>query len=266
MYDRFTDRSRWVMQCANQEAQRFHHEYIGTEHVLLALVKESAGVAARALQKLGVSAEQVEAETLKIVERGPSSWSVVGKLPNTPRVKKVIEYALDEARLLQHGQVGTEHLMLGILRDKDCVAALVLTYLVLPFSQVRQEVLSLLDRPPVSECAVADIPIVLGARVEEPEGANARSYDLHLPVGETPQIADRVARRLMELIAGPVLLTRAPMQSLSRDGKRTSVVVVHFVTDATEESRSLVMRIKAELMAELSLDHLLVVETEVRRL
>src|SRR6516225_5408223 len=97
MYERFTDRARKVMQLANQEAQRFNHEYIGTEHLLLGLVKEGSGVAGIALKNLGIDLEKVRSEVEKIVQKGPDAV-LVGKLPMTPRAKKVIEYSIEEAR------------------------------------------------------------------------------------------------------------------------------------------------------------------------
>ena len=109
MYERFTDRARKVMQLANQEAQRFNHEYIGTEHILLGLVKEGSGVAANVLKNLDVDLRKIRIEVEKIVQSGPDMVTM-GKLPQTPRAKKVIEYAMEEARNLNHNYVGTEHL------------------------------------------------------------------------------------------------------------------------------------------------------------
>ena len=145
MYERFTDRSRKVMQLANQEAQRFRHEYIGTEHILLGLVKEGSGVAANVLKNLDIDLRKVRLEVEKIVMHGPDADQVVmGRLPHTPRTKKVVEYAIDEARTLNHNYVGTEHLLLGLLREQEGVAAQVLMNLGLKLQDVRQEVLNLL--------------------------------------------------------------------------------------------------------------------------
>jgi len=143
MYERFTDRARKVMQLANQEAQRFNHEYIGTEHVLLGLVKEGSGVAANVLKNLDVDLRRIRAEVEKIVQSGPDMVTM-GKLPQTPRAKKVIEYAMEEARNLNHNYVGTEHLLLGLLRESEGVAAQVLMNLGLKLEDVREEVLNLL--------------------------------------------------------------------------------------------------------------------------
>ncbi|AMV17523.1 ATP-dependent Clp protease ATP-binding subunit [Planctomyces sp. SH-PL14] len=143
MYERFTDRARKVMQLANQEAQRFNHEYIGTEHILLGLVKEGSGVAANVLKNLDVDLRKIRLEVEKIVQSGPDILAI-GKLPQTPRAKKVIEYAMEEARNLNHNYVGTEHLLLGLLREQEGVAAQVLMNLGLKLEDVREEVLNLL--------------------------------------------------------------------------------------------------------------------------
>ncbi len=143
MYERFTDRARKVMQLANQEAQRFNHEYIGTEHVLLGLIKEGSGVAANVLKNLDVDLRKIRLEVEKLVQSGPDMVTM-GKLPQTPRAKKVIEYAMEEARNLNHNYVGTEHILLGLLREHEGVAAQVLMNLGLKLEEVREEVLNLL--------------------------------------------------------------------------------------------------------------------------
>src|SRR5436190_851664 len=145
MYERFTDRARKVMQLANQEAQRFNHEYIGTEHILLGLVKEGSGVAANVLKNLDIDLRKIRLEVEKIVQTGPGTEMVtMGKLPQTPRAKKVIEYSIEEARNLNHNYVGTEHLLLGLLREQEGVAAQVLMNLGMKLEDVREEVLNLL--------------------------------------------------------------------------------------------------------------------------
>jgi ATP-dependent Clp protease ATP-binding subunit ClpC len=143
MYERFTDRARKVMQLANQEAQRFNHEYIGTEHILLGLIKEGSGVAANVLKNLDVDLRKIRLEVEKLVQSGPDMVTM-GKLPQTPRAKKVIEYSMEEARNLNHNYVGTEHILLGLLRELEGVAAQVLMNLGLKLEEVREEVLNLL--------------------------------------------------------------------------------------------------------------------------
>jgi ATP-dependent Clp protease ATP-binding subunit ClpA len=143
MYERFTDRARKVMQMANQEAQRFNHEYIGTEHILIALVEEGAGLAANVLKNLGIDLRKIRLEVEQIAQFGRDE-ATMGKLPQTPKAKKVVEYSIEEARNLNHNYVGTEHLLLGLLREQEGVAAQVLMNLGLKLEDVREEILYLL--------------------------------------------------------------------------------------------------------------------------
>ncbi|MCL2744787.1 MAG: ATP-dependent Clp protease ATP-binding subunit [Planctomycetaceae bacterium] len=142
-YERFTDRARKVLQLANQEAQRFNHEYIGTEHLLLGLIKEGDGVAANVLKSLDIDLRKIRHEVEKLVRSGPDLVTM-GKLPQTPRAKKAIEYAVEEAHNLNHNYVGTEHMLLGLLREQEGVAAQVLMNLGLKLENVRNVVLELL--------------------------------------------------------------------------------------------------------------------------
>ena len=143
MFERFTDRARKVMALANQEAQRYNHDYIGTEHMLLGIVKEGSGVGANVLKNLGVDLRKVRVEVEKVVKNGPEMVTM-GKLPQTPRAKRVVDYAIEELRKLKHNYVGTEHLLLGLLREQDGVAAQVLMNLGLELKQLRAEALNLL--------------------------------------------------------------------------------------------------------------------------
>ncbi|ADV61551.1 ATPase AAA-2 domain protein [Isosphaera pallida ATCC 43644] len=143
MFERFTERARKVLQLANQEAQRLNHEFIGTEHLLLGLVKEGSGVAANVLKNLDVDLKKIRIEVEKLVQPGPEVVTI-GRLPQTPRAKKATEYAIEEARNFNHNYVGTEHLLLGLLREQEGVAAQVLINLNLKLEEVREEVLNLL--------------------------------------------------------------------------------------------------------------------------
>jgi ATP-dependent Clp protease ATP-binding subunit ClpA len=143
MYERFTDRARKVMQLASQQAQRFNHEYIGTEHILLGLIEEGSGVAANVLKNLDIEPRNVRREIEKIIQSGPDMVSM-GKLPQTPRAKKVIEYAIEEARNLRNNYVGTEHLLLGLVREDEGVAAQVLINLGASLPEIRAQVQQLL--------------------------------------------------------------------------------------------------------------------------
>lgn len=142
MYERFTDRARKVMQLANQEAQRFNHEYIGTEHVLLGLIKEGSGVAANVLKNMDVDIRKVRLEVERLIAVAPEA-TAMGKLPLTPRAKKIIEWSLVESKELGHNYVGTEHILLGILREQEGIGPSVLRNLGLAIDAVRKEVLSL---------------------------------------------------------------------------------------------------------------------------
>ena len=143
MLDRFTDRARKVMGLARQEAQRFNHQYIGTEHILLGLIQEGSGVAANVLRNLEVDPDKIRVEVEKIVEDG-QTMVAMGQLPFTPRAKKVLELASEEATNLRHNYIGTEHLLLGLIRENEGVAAQVLMNLNLKLEDVREEVLELL--------------------------------------------------------------------------------------------------------------------------
>ncbi|MHC4463093.1 MAG: ATP-dependent Clp protease ATP-binding subunit [Planctomycetota bacterium] len=184
MFERFTDRARKVMALANQEAQRFNHEYIGTEHVLLGLVKEGSGVGATVLKNLDVEIKKLRLAVEKLVKSGPDMVTM-GKLPQTPRAKKVIEYAIEEARSLNHNYVGTEHILLGLLRESEGIAAQVLMDLGLKLEEVRQEVLNLLG------AGVEDGPAGLGMTKMGPGVARK-------PKSKTPAL-DSFGRDLTEL-------------------------------------------------------------------
>ena len=142
MYERFTDRARKVLQLANQEAQRLGHEYLGTDHILLGLVKEGSGVAAQVLKNLGVQLQAIAAEVEKLVARGRGS--LMRKLPQTPRAKKVIEYAMEESRNFGHNYVGSEHILLGLLREEQGDAAQVLMNFGVQLEKVRAEIVAIL--------------------------------------------------------------------------------------------------------------------------
>ena len=150
MFDRFTDRAKKVMNLARQEAQRFNHEYLGTEHVLLGLVQEGSGVAANVLKNMGVDLARIRAEVEKLVKSGPSMVTM-GQLPFTPRAKKVLELSMEEAHNLGHNYIGTEHLLLGLIKENEGIAAKVLTNLGVKLEDVREEVLEFLGADPTED-------------------------------------------------------------------------------------------------------------------
>ncbi len=142
MFERFTDRGRRVVVLAQEEARMLNHNYLGTEHLLLGLLRESGGVAAKALQSLGIGLEAVRHQVVEIIGEGHQAPS--GHIPFTPRVKKVLELSLREAQLLGHDYVSTGHLLLGLLREGDGVAVQVLVRLDANLNLVRQQVIGLL--------------------------------------------------------------------------------------------------------------------------
>lgn len=143
MFERFTDRSRKVMALSNQEALRFNHNYIGTEHMLLALIKEGSGVGSTVLQNLGLDLRKVRLEVEKLIKAG-TGMVTAGKLPQTPRVKRVVELAIQEAANFGHNYVGTEHLLLGLSRETDSIAAQVLTNFGIKPEHIRSAVCTLI--------------------------------------------------------------------------------------------------------------------------
>ena len=143
MFERFTDRARRVVVLAQEEARLLNHNYIGTEHILLGLIHEGEGVAAKALESLGISLEGVRGQVEELIGQGGSSPS--GHIPFTPRAKKVLELSLREALQLGHNYIGTEHILLGLIREGEGVAAQVLVKLGADLSRVRQQVIQLLS-------------------------------------------------------------------------------------------------------------------------
>src|ERR1700750_251167 len=141
MFGRFTERAQKVLALAQEEAIRLGHNNIGTEHILLGLVREGEGIAAKALYGLGLSSEKIQKEVEELIGRGKDTN---GPMHYTPRAKKVIELSMDEARKLGHSYVGTEHILLGLIREGEGVAARVLNNLGVSLNKARQQVLQLL--------------------------------------------------------------------------------------------------------------------------
>jgi len=159
----FTPRAQQVLALARKEADRFNHNFVGTEHLLLGLIKLGQGVAVNVLQKLGLDLETVRMAVEKAVGTGPDQ-KMIGNIPYTPRVKKVLALAAKEAKNLNHTYVGTEHILLGLLREGDGVAARVLKDLDVDIEQTRQEILKELD----PNFALGDEPQAGGGNPESP--------------------------------------------------------------------------------------------------
>ncbi len=159
-FERFTERTRKALQLAQEEAQRFNHNYIGTEHILLGLVRQGDGVAARVLNNLGIELNKVRSAVEFIIGRGDTA--VMGEIGLTPRAKRVIELAVDEARRLNHHYIGTEHLLLGLVREGEGIAAGVLESLGVSLEKVRRSVLEVLKEsgggPLVEGTAASSVP------------------------------------------------------------------------------------------------------------
>ena len=225
MFERFTDRARRVVVLAQEEARLLNHNYIGTEHILLGLIHEGEGVAAKALESLGISLEAVRDQVEEIIGQGGSSPS--GHIPFTPRAKKVLELSLREALQLGHNYIGTEHILLGLIREGEGVAAQVLVKLGADLSRVRQQVIQLLSGFQGSGSGGSSS----GGGRGEKAGAAAGSQ-----AGDTPSgslVLDQFGRNLTQLardkevdpVIGRSREIERVMQVLSRRTKNNPVLV-----------------------------------------
>lgn len=144
-FEKFSQRARKVLTLAQEEAHRFNHNYIGTEHILLGLVRENEGLAIKVLANLNIQPNSIRAAVEDIIARGDQTRTG-NEIGLTPRAKKAIEYAVDEARQLNHSYIGTEHLLLGLIREKDGIAASVLDNLGVTLDNVRDEIIRTLNQ------------------------------------------------------------------------------------------------------------------------
>ena len=193
MFERFTDRARRVVVLAQEEARMLNHNYIGTEHILLGLIHEGEGVAAKALESLGISLEAVRQQVEEIIGQGQQAPS--GHIPFTPRAKKVLELSLREALQLGHNYIGTEHILLGLIREGEGVAAQVLVKLGAELNRVRSQVLLLLGgrvHEEVGGSEAGGIPVA-GAARQSPPARQAAETPLQLG-GILSRLADIVGR------------------------------------------------------------------------
>jgi len=183
MFERFTDRARQVVVLAQEEAKRLDHNYIGTEHILLGVLRERDGAAAKALESLDISLDAVRQQVEEIIGRGQQAPS--GHIPFTPRGKKVLELSLRESQQLGHNYIGTEHILLGLIREGDGVAPQVLVRLGADLNRVRQQVIQVIhDRPPLEGAPATEIQARLDvlegrlAVLEQQVGTGADTSDL----------------------------------------------------------------------------------------
>jgi len=167
VFERFTDRARRVLVLAQEEARLLNHSYIGTEHLLLGLVQESDGAAAKAIEQLGISLKDIRAKVLETV--GASTTAVTGSPPFTPRAKKVLELSLREALQLGHNYIGTEHILLGLVREGEGVAAQVFVSLGVDLARVRQQVVQLLSGYRALDKPLASVDLRPTARLHRGE-------------------------------------------------------------------------------------------------
>ncbi len=263
MFEKFTDRARKVINLARQEAERLGHEFIGTEHILLGLVKEGSGVAANVLEILNVDLEKVRLEVEKYVTSSGETKSASSSLPFTPKAKKVLELAMEEARNLDHNYIGTEHLLLGLLRESEGMAAQVLLNLDVRLEDVRAEVMELLGAEPMQESQ---------PRPESGQGApqqqQQQQQQAAQPAGESPTPAlDSFGRDLTVLARegklDPVIgrekeITRV-LQILSRRTKNNPVLLGEAGVGKTAIVEGLAQDIVAGTVPELLMEKRIVV-------
>ena len=193
MFEKFTDRARRVVVLAQEEARMLNHNYIGTEHLLLGLIHEGEGVAATALESLGISLEEVRQNVEEMIGRGQHELS--GHIPFTPRTKKVLELSLRESQQLGHDYIGTEHILLGLIREAEGVAAQVLVKMGADLNRVRQQVLQLLGGRGHEELGESEAggTRVAGAVRQSPAGPQVVGTPLQ-PAGILSRLADIVER------------------------------------------------------------------------
>jgi ATP-dependent Clp protease ATP-binding subunit ClpC len=190
VFERFTNRARRVVVLAQEEARMLNHNYIGTEHILLGLSHEGEGVAAQTLQSLGISLRQVRQEVEAIIGQGQSAPSA--HIPFTPRAKKVLELALREALQLNHDYIGTEHILLGVVREGEGVAAQILLRLGADLPRVRREVIALL-------------PGRQDVEVRPGEAARFDPKERARKAAERTRRARELAQRLAEAVGDPTI-------------------------------------------------------------
>ena len=213
MFERFTDRARRVVVLAQEEARMLNHNYIGTEHILLGLIHEGEGVAAKALESMNISLDAVREQVQEIIGQGQAAPT--GHIPFTPRAKKVLELSLREALQLGHNYIGTEHILLGLIREGEGVAAQVLQKLGADLNRVRQTVIQLLS----GYTGGKGEQVAAGGGTEAPQGGSA--------------VLDQFGRNLTQLareskldpVIGREKEIERVMQVLSRRTKNNPVLI-----------------------------------------
>ena len=226
MFERFTDRARRVVVLAQEEARALNHNYIGTEHILLGLIQEGEGVAAKALESMGISLDAVRTEVKEIIGSGGNPPS--GYIPFTPRAKKVLELALREALQLGHKYIGTEHILLGLIREGEGVAAQVLVKLGADLSRVRQQVIQLLSgyEGGGEHEEAPDQPAVAGVAPSGQGGAKAGQKSNSLVLDQFGRNLTQAAKDgKLDPVVGRASEIERIMQVLSRRTKNNPVLI-----------------------------------------
>ena len=226
MFERFTDRARRVVVLAQEEARALNHNYIGTEHILLGLIQEGEGVAAKALESMGISLDAVRTEVKEIIGSGGNTPS--GYIPFTPRAKKVLELALREALQLGHKYIGTEHILLGLIREGEGVAAQVLVKLGADLSRVRQQVIQLLSgyEGGGEHEEAPDQPAVAGVAPSGQGGAKAGQKSNSLVLDQFGRNLTQAAKDgKLDPVVGRASEIERIMQVLSRRTKNNPVLI-----------------------------------------
>jgi ATP-dependent Clp protease ATP-binding subunit ClpA len=243
-FDKFTEAARKVLRLAQEEAQRFNHNYIGTEHVLLGLVREEEGIAARVLARRGVQLADVRRAVEFIIGQGDRI--VIGEVGLTPRAKKVMALAVDEARRLGHHQVGTEHILLGLIREGEGIAARVLRSFGVDLGEARQDVLIALNEVAIGHVGKSPLDAV-AAQSGETAGVATSSTGPRANV-VTCRIDDRDLDALDALVEAGIRSTRSDAASwLIHAGIETHKDLFKRVYATVEQIRQL--RSEAQLMA-----------------
>jgi ATP-dependent Clp protease ATP-binding subunit ClpA len=263
MYERFTDRARKAMQLANQEAQRLNHESIDTEHILLGLAKERVGVAAHILNSLDIDLPKLRVEIGKIVPAAPAT--ILGKLPQTPRAKKIIECAIEEARSLNENYVGTEHLLLGLLHEVDSIGIQILLTLGCDLQKLRAYVLAYRESAH-SLRPGCDLDSWVHSR--KTKGSGIREYDLFVPLrynDGTPVESDKLDRlrqRLVDQFGGLTDLHQRHEGYWKIGGVtfRDEIVIYRALADDVDAARLFFRQVKEELKVDLRQEDILIVE------
>src|ERR1700709_2338354 len=216
MFERFTDRARRVVVLAQEEAKMLNHNYIGTEHILLGLIHEGEGVAAKALESLGISLDSVREQVQDIIGQGQQQPT--GHIPFTPRAKKVLELSLREALQLGHNYIGTEHILLGLIREGEGVAAQVLVKLGADLSRVRQQVIQLLSGYAGTKESAGGAPGAAGGTESQPSGS--------LVLDQFGRNLTQLAReKKLDPVIGREREIERVMQVLSRRPKNNPVLI-----------------------------------------